>query len=197
MPRVQIDKSKLMDAMDYLHIRGDGAAILKKGAGGRPTAFQPALWNCICFHISKGASMRTACRAAYKEGFPLVDEGSPRYWLDTMPEVFPQYHKALEQRYASWADELADIADDATNDFMEVEQKDGSVKLVLNREHVSRSELRINTRKWLLSKLVRPIYGDATTVDVNAKVQTANVNLNITDPVEAAKVYQRLMQGED
>lgn len=198
MPRVKIDQAKLLDAMHHTQVRGDGARILAH-AGGRPTAFSVDLWNCICYHVSKGLSMRSACKAAHNDGFQLVDEGSPRYWLDTMPEVFPQYHKALQLRYAKWADELADIADDGTNDWVEVELKDGSTKVVLDREHVSRSELRISTRKWLLSKLVRPIYGDSQTVDVNATTKSAsvNVNLNVTDPIEAAKVYQRLMQGDD
>lgn len=197
MPRVKIDQAKLLDAMHHTQVRGDGARILAHAGPGNPTAFSIDLWNCICYHVSKGLSMRSACKAAHNDGFQLVDEGSPRYWLDTMPQIFPQYQKALHLRYAKWADELADIADDGTNDWVEVATKDGS-KVVLDREHVSRSELRISTRKWLLSKLVRPIYGDSQTVDVNATTKSAsvNVNLNVTDPVEAAKVYQRLMQGD-
>jgi hypothetical protein len=43
---------------------------------------------------------------------------------------------------------------------MERTRKNGSVEAVLNREHVARSELRINTRKWLLSKMLPKKFGD-------------------------------------
>jgi hypothetical protein len=43
---------------------------------------------------------------------------------------------------------------------MERARKDGAVETALNREHVSRSELRVNTRKWLLSKMLPKKFGD-------------------------------------
>jgi hypothetical protein len=43
---------------------------------------------------------------------------------------------------------------------MERARKDGSVEAALDREHVARSELRINTRKWLLSKMLPKKFGD-------------------------------------
>ena len=54
-----------------------------------------------------------------------------------------------------------EIADDARNDWMSYEDKNsGCESWRLNGEHVQRSRLRIDTRKWLASKLAPKIYGD-------------------------------------
>ncbi len=54
------------------------------------------------------------------------------------------------------ADEIVDIADDDTNDF--TADKDG--KLVANNEHIQRSRLRVDARKWIAVKLLPKRYGD-------------------------------------
>lgn len=51
------------------------------------------------------------------------------------------------------AEELLDIADDWTNDYEWKENDDGSEYMVLNSEHLQRSRLRVDTRKWLMSKM--------------------------------------------
>ncbi len=51
---------------------------------------------------------------------------------------------------------MADIADDGSNDF--TKDKDG--KAVVDHEHIQRSRLRIDTRKWIASKLLPKRYGD-------------------------------------
>jgi hypothetical protein len=53
------------------------------------------------------------------------------------------------------ADELLDIADDATNDFME---RNG--KLLPNHAAINRSRLRVDIRKWLLSKALPKVKTD-------------------------------------
>jgi hypothetical protein len=52
-------------------------------------------------------------------------------------------------------DELLKIADDGRNDWYERE----GVRCV-DHEHISRSKLRIDARKWYLSKLAPKRYGD-------------------------------------
>lgn len=59
-----------------------------------------------------------------------------------------------------------DIADDGSNDWMERFNKDGeSIGWVVNGEAVQRSKLRVDARKWALSKLLPKKYGDK--IDVN------------------------------
>lgn len=57
------------------------------------------------------------------------------------------------------ADEIIDLADDGTNDYVERQGRNG-VFVALAEEHVRRSQLRIDARKWLLSKLLPARFGD-------------------------------------
>ncbi|MBR0875025.1 hypothetical protein JQ633_32025 [Bradyrhizobium tropiciagri] len=58
------------------------------------------------------------------------------------------------------ADEVLELADDGRNDWIE-QQGEGDQKLYrLNGEHVQRSRLRFDARRWLLSKALPKIYGD-------------------------------------
>ncbi len=58
-------------------------------------------------------------------------------------------------------DEALGIADDGTNDWMERLDKDGQAAgWQLNGEHVQRSRLRVDTRKWAAGKLAPKKYGD-------------------------------------
>ena len=50
-------------------------------------------------------------------------------------------------------DECLDIADDGANDYMGDDEK-------YNGDHVARSRLRIDTRKWMAGKLAPKKYGE-------------------------------------
>ncbi len=53
-------------------------------------------------------------------------------------------------------DEALEIADDASGDWIKTE--DG--KKILDHEHVQRSRLRVDTRKWAAGKMAPKRYGD-------------------------------------
>jgi hypothetical protein len=84
----------------------------------------------------------------------------------------PPYHGARQVqafargRYLKLADELLEIADDGTNDWMRRTGKDGEdLGWAINGEHIARSRLRVDTRKWLLSKCLPKIFGDRITAE--------------------------------
>ena len=54
----------------------------------------------------------------------------------------------------------ADIADNGENDYMKRSGKDQEPGYVVNGEAIQRSRLRVDARKWLLSKLAPKKYGD-------------------------------------
>lgn len=75
------------------------------------------------------------------------------------PEFLKQYARAKEESADAMAEEMLDIADDGTNDWMaRSEQRGGGYEL--NGEHIQRSRVRIDTRKWLASKLKPKKYGE-------------------------------------
>jgi hypothetical protein len=62
------------------------------------------------------------------------------------------------------ADELLEIADDASNDWKDVETQSGRVVRVLDHEHVKRSEVRIRTRMWLMQRYAPKVFGERLTL---------------------------------
>lgn len=86
-------------------------------------------------------------------------------WLAENTEFSEQYEAAAASRAHALAEEALEIADDGTNDWMERRseaEKGAGVNTgwVLNGEHVQRSRLRVDTRKWFASKLAPKKYGD-------------------------------------
>ena len=63
-------------------------------------------------------------------------------------------------------DEIMEISDDSTNDYMERMGKGGeSAGWQLNAEHVQRSKLRIDTRKWVMERMAAKVYGQKQAID--------------------------------
>lgn len=83
-------------------------------------------------------------------------------------------------------DEILEIADDTSKDWEKVYNKDGElIDLKPNNEAIQRSRVRIDTRKWIASKLVPRIYGD-----------TVNHELDVTgDLAELLKKASNRDQG--
>ena len=70
-----------------------------------------------------------------------------------------QYAQAREFQADTIFDEMFDIADDASNDWMLRKQGEDDIE-VINHEHVQRSKLRIDTRKWALARMAPKKYGE-------------------------------------
>jgi hypothetical protein len=83
-------------------------------------------------------------------------------WVATPGHPFYQhYARARESYYQRMADDIIEIADNSGSDWkLEVRGKDKPAVKVVDREVMERSRLRIETRKWLLSKALPAIYGD-------------------------------------
>jgi len=67
-----------------------------------------------------------------------------------------------------YADQILQIADDATRDWIERKNPDGSTYHAFDAEHVQRARLRIDSRKWLMSKMAPKKYGDRVEVAGNS-----------------------------
>ena len=124
-------------------------------ATGRPTAYSEEIAQRIIMRMADGESLRSICAS---DDMPA--RSTVMLWAATDREGFSdRYAKACEARAHYWADELLDIADDSQNDYMEREGVP-----TLNGEALQRSRLRVDTRKWLLSKML-PRYADRQVID--------------------------------
>lgn len=133
---------------------------------GRPTEYTDEIRDLICARLATGMSLRAACKPD-----DVVAESTARAWAKDPKHPFSaQYVRARELGYLAMADETIEIADDATNDWMMREGKDGeSLGWALNGDHVQRSRLRVDTRRWMLSKCLPKIFGDRVTTEVTGK----------------------------
>ena len=65
-------------------------------------------------------------------------------------------------------DEIMEIADDSSNDIDRIDDFGNPIE---NREFISRSRLRVESRKWLASKLKPKKYGDKQSIDHTITVE--------------------------
>lgn len=128
---------------------------------GRPSSFTKTTGDTICGLIADGHSLREICRS---EDMP--DKATVLRWLgdDRNTSFRDQYVRAREAQADHFAEEILEISDDGTNDWM-VRQSGEDVIEVPNHEHISRSKLRVDSRKWLMSKLAPKKYGDKLDVE--------------------------------
>ncbi len=111
----------------------------------------------ICDQLADGLTLREICR---QEGMP--DERAVRIWAekDYGPGFRERYETARLLGYRKMADELLEISDDGRNDWVERQSRDGGTYKAPDHDHIHRSRLRVDTRKWILSKMLPKIYGD-------------------------------------
>lgn len=123
---------------------------------GRPSDFTQEVADAICTRIAAGESLRAICQDEHMPAASTVF-----LWLIKHLEFSEQYARAREAQADFLADEIIEISDDGTNDWMVRNGKDGEDSTyVLNGEHVQRSKLRVDSRKWFASKVAPKKYGD-------------------------------------
>lgn len=124
---------------------------------GRPTIYTDELGVEICKRIAEGESIRSIVKDDKMPSSSTIF----RWLLDDEKKIFwEQYEKARNIQAELMFEELLEIADDGQNDWVEKEYKDGSSYVTLNTEHFGRSRLRVDTRKWYLSKVLPKKFGD-------------------------------------
>lgn len=122
---------------------------------GRPPIFTQELADQVCARLADGQSLRSICK---DDDMPAVV--TVFKWIRENEGFAKQYARAKGEAADAMAEEILDIADDGTNDWMERHGKDGSVGWELNGENIQRSRVRIDTRKWIASKLKPKKYGE-------------------------------------
>lgn len=97
--------------------------------------------------------------------------GRDKIWaeLDVDAAFSERYALACEARADAIFEECFDIADDGSNDWMG-ENDPENPGYAFNGEHVQRSKLRIETRKWAVGKLAPKKYGEKLAVDATVQV---------------------------
>jgi len=124
--------------------------------GGRPTIYTEQLAETICECLMVGMSLRKICDL---DDMPAIS--TVMQWLARGKDGFMEQYAHARQVQAEYLlDELIDIADDSSKDYVIV---DGQERL--DQEHIQRARLRVDTRKWNIEKLAPKRYGNKQQID--------------------------------
>ena len=141
-----------------------GTQVKKKGAivrttrkVGRPTAFTPELGTLICEKIASGMSVRAIGRAP-----KMPDAATIFRWVLTNSEFCEQYEKARAIQAENMFEEIVEISDGAEQVVKSGAEKKSSA-------YAQTQRLRVDSRKWYLSKVLPKKYGDRQTVTTEDK----------------------------
>lgn len=130
--------------------------------GGRPTDYNDELADLICARLSAGESMRSVSR---DDAMPCMT--TLFRWLRVNPQFAQQYAKAKEESADALFEQILDIADDGSNDWVEQHSEDaGKAAYKVNGEAIQRSKLRVDTRKWMAGKMRPKKYGDQVNTNI-------------------------------
>lgn len=134
------------------------------------TKFTQKLANEICDRLKQGESLRAICRDDH-----MPDEAAVRQWvLDDVKGFHPQYIRARQLGYERLAEDIIEIADEEVGVLVSGATDTGAV---------NKQRLRIDTRKWMLSKMLPKIYGDKITTELTG-VDGGPVEISDTDRVD-------------
>lgn len=122
---------------------------------GRPSGYSAEKAEDICAHLANGGLLIEWCR---REGNPSV--ATVYRWMEAHKDFREAYARAREVGLHVMAEEVIAVSDDNSGDW----RKDDKGNDIVDHEHVQRSRLRVDSRKWLTSKLLARQYGDKVQV---------------------------------
>lgn len=146
---------------------------------GRPSDYSLDLATAICSKLADGESLKSVCSA---DGMP--DKSTIYRWLAVNSQFRDLYARAKEDCADTLADEIIEISDDGRNDWMERNHGEDDPGWVANGEHIQRSRLRVEARKWIASKLKPKKYGEKLALGGDSDQPLV---VNIVDPTRRAQ----------
>lgn len=116
----------------------------------------------LCGHLANGGKVNEWCRAHN------LDAAMIWRWEQRHPEFRQALARAREAQAFYWANEIVELADDSTDDWMEVNR--GTVDkprmvTLFNRDHYERVRTKIQTRQWLMAKYSPKLFGEKIEVE--------------------------------
>lgn len=133
-------------------------------------AFDQAKADKVCELLAAGSSLRKAA-----EGVGL-SHSTVLEWCDDVPEFGNQYARARSIGYRLLSDEIIEIADEKSGDPV-------------------RDRLRVDTRKWMLAKMLPKVYGDRIDHNHSGTVQFQRIESVVIDAGNIIDVTDRAAES--
>lgn len=142
------------------------------GEVGRPSSYSKDLAEEICEQIATtNKGIATILRE--KEHYP--SEATFYNWLNSKnSELLELYARAKERQADRLVTEILAISDETAKDTLRTEEG----QEYPNHEYMNRSRLRVDSRKWLASKLLPKKYGDKLDITTDNKPLNAGIDLS-------------------
>jgi hypothetical protein len=138
-------------------------------------AYSQDIADRVCAELAKGRALRAVCR----ENAEFPSEAAIREWaLKDICGFAAQYARARDLGLDAMADELLEISDTPQMGQKVTEKASGEE--VTTGDMIEHRRLRVDTRKWYLSKVAPKKYGDRTALDVSG-------TLSISDRMQRAE----------
>lgn len=107
----------------------------------------------LCERIANGESLRKICESDDMPSKPTAT----RWLVEPDKDEFRKLYDAARLAQADlYFDEIIEIADDGTRDY----QVGADGKEAIDHDHVQRSRLRVDARKWAIARMNRTKYGE-------------------------------------
>lgn len=165
--------------------QSDKLARQLKDKPSRTIDYSNAIGDIICERIANGESLRAICR---EEDMPAMS--TVFRWLNLVAEFSDQYARAREEQADTYADELVSIADEGETKV--IVGNDGTTMVAYDSTAVARNRLRVDTRKWVASKLKSKKYGDKIQQELTGPDGGAIAFKNLDDDQLEAEIKRRI-----
>ena len=119
----------------------------------RSPGYSTEIAETICDRLVNRESLRAICAD------PAIPARATVFrWLASNEKFRRSYAFAREWLVEGLMDEILEIVDDSSGDYVEKTGVDGKVTRVVDRKHIEHRRLRIKARKWKLARLVPKKY---------------------------------------
>lgn len=139
---------------------------------GRQSTYTPEKAATILEGLKTGKSLRAVAKEVG------ISHGAILDWTRDIDGFGDQYARAREQGYQLLADELVEIADEECVVVKHPQDEDKEVEVAFDSAGVARNRLRVDTRKWMLSKMLPKVYGDRLDLNHSGSIDLANAVLS-------------------
>lgn len=175
--RAEFEESKLAAVK-----KGQATPPLDPDANKRKCGkWSPAVGERICRAIEEGISMPKAAKA---EG---VTEGTVRQWAREKPNFATRYALARERQPAAYHDDIDRALEEAS---------EAALDPVNATARLTALRLRIDTRKWQLSKMLPKKYGEHSSVHVCAEPANEANSAPSMASDEAERIVQAIAERQ-
>lgn len=140
--------------------------------------YDPAiLWPTILERIANGESLASALRNPGMPSYALA-----KIHLRSDPRLREAYDQAVQDRAAFLAEELIELADEPIPEGLDPASRSAWVQ---------DKRIRLDTRKWIASRVYRQVYGDKVDVSMNVE------HIDLKAAMEAANKRIELLRRVD